>query len=524
LQLTNGDLIKRIEELESAIKGNEAALADRDTRIEDLERTIEEFERALEDRERALEEKEAQIQQIQSGHGWRLLAKYYTFRERLLPHDTKRRRFARTIFSTILSAGQTLKRIKRSPRELVQFQTSPSKTPLVFDNLSNYADTVLLPESPGHLLVVDEQVPSPDQDAGSARMYAMLKLLREMDFTVTFVSSSESRSPDSERKLAQLGVRVLYGYSATVAHLARQGYQYEFVLLSRPDVALRFLPAVRAYALNSTVIYDTVDVHSVRFRRAATLSGDPALAREADRYQQMERLNAVCSDLVLAVTQEDKASLLAVAPNARIDVIPTIHTLMPPSDLGQERKGLMFVGNFQHAPNADAVTWFVKEVFPLIQRQLTGIVFHVIGGKAPEDVTTLASPSVRIAGYVPDLEPYFRSSRVFVAPLRYGAGMKGKIGQSMSYGLPVVTTSVGAEGIMLQDGETALIADSPEAFAQAVVHLYTDDLRWKKIADNSLEHIRTHFSEEAIKPRLATIFTSLRDGGRAEISGAERAA
>ena len=453
---------QQIGELENALRGNDARLKRSDARIGDLERALEELERAHEGLERAHEERGAYIEQIHSGHGWRLLTKYFELSERLLPQGTKRRLFARNIINTILSAAQVLGRINRTrTRELFQFRTSQSRTPLIFDNLSDYADTILLPENPGHLLVVDDQVPSPDKDAGSVRMYAMLKLLREMDFAITFVvSTSESRSPDSERRLAQLGVPVLYGYSTAVAHLTRHGHQYEFVLLSRPEVALRFLPAVRAYALNSTVIYDTVDLHWVRFHRAATLSGDPALAQEADRYQRMERLNAVCADLVLAVTQEDKDNLLAVAPDARVEVIPTIHTLMPPSDLGQQRKGLMFVGNFQHGPNVDAVKWFVTDVFPLIQRQLTGIVFHVVGSRMPEEVTTLASPSVRIAGYVPDLEPYFRSSRVFVAPLRYGSGMKGKIGQSMSYGLPVVTTSIGAEGIMLQDDETALIADS----------------------------------------------------------------
>jgi len=407
---------------------------------------------------------------------------------------------------------------------LFPFRPSQSKTPLILDNLSDYADTIFLPKNPGHLLVVDQQVPSPDQDAGGVRMYAMLKLLREMDSAVTFVSSSETRLPDSERKLASLGIPVLYGYSTAVAHLTRHGHQYEFVLLSRPNVALRFLPAIRAYALNSTVIYDTVDLHWVRFHRAATLSGDPALAKEADRYLRIERLNAVCADLVLTVTQEDKDSLLAVAPDVRVEVIPTIHTLMPPSDLGQPRTGLLFIGNFQHAPNVDGVKWFVRDVLPLIQRQLTGIVLHVVGRKMPEEVRSLASPSVRIAGYVPDLEPSYRASRVFVAPLRYGAGMKGKIGQSMSYGVPSVTTTIGAEGIMLRDGETALIADTPEAFAQAVVRLYTDDVLWKKIADNAVEHVRQNFSEEAIKPRLAAIFASVRASDRGETSDEERAA
>jgi len=397
-------------------------------------------------------------------------------------------------------------------------------SPWIFENPRGRADTLSLPEGRQRLLVVDQQIPAPDQDAGSVRMYAILKLLREMDYAATFVSNSELRMFEYERELRRLGIRVLYGYSTAVAHLTRYGHQYEFVVLSRPEVAFRFLPAVRAYALNSTVIYDTVDLHWVRLQRAAELSDDPVLRYQADRFKRIERLNAICADLVFAVTPEEKASLLAEAPDARVEVIPTIHMSRPPSDLRQQREGLMFIGAFQHVPNVDAVTWFVTDVFPHIQRQLTGVVFYVIGSKMPEQVTVLASPSVRIVGYVPDLEPYFTSSRVFLAPLRYGAGMKGKIGQSMSYGLPVVTTSIGAEGMMLQDGENALIADGPEAFARAVVRVYTDHVLWKKIADNGLEHVRQHFSEEVVKSRLGRIFASVRGGNRAETSGEERAA
>src|SRR5262249_29845959 len=110
-------------------------------------------------------------------------------------------------------------------------------------------------------------------------------------------------------------------------------------------------------------------------------------------------------------------------------------------------------------------------------------------------------------GYVPDLTPYLEGCRVFVAPLRYGAGIKGKIGNSMGFGLPVVTTSLGAEGMNLIDGEHVLIADSPAAFARAVVRLYTDDILWEKMSQKALLHIESNFSKAVVQKNLARIFT-----------------
>jgi SAM-dependent methyltransferase len=549
-----GDLSAQLANLEAGVSARDARIGDLSAQLANLEAGVSARDARIGDLERARREREAYIQHVHAGHGWRLLTKYFKIRDRLLPQGTKRRVFAKNIFHAILSAGDVLGRIsKTNIRQLVYLNTfqslkrqnrlimnplsrnltpgaaedrrcQPAVPPSILENSFDHADTILLREDGRRVLVVDHRIPTPDQDAGSARMYAILKLLRELDYAVTFVSNCESQMLDYERKLGQLGVPVLYGYSTAVTHLTQYGHQYEFVLLSRPETAFRFLPVVRAYALNSTVIYDTVDLHWVRMRREAEMSGDPALRNLADRFMRIERLNSLCADLVLAVTPDEKESLLAEAPDARVEVIPTIHTSRPPSDLGHKREGLMFIGGFEHVPNVDAVKWFVEEVFPIIQRQLAGLQFHVIGSKMPEQVTVLASPSVRIVGYVPDPEPYFRSSRVFVAPLRYGAGMKGKIGHSMSYGLPVVTTSVGAEGMMLQDGENALIGDGPEAFARAVVRLYTDDRLWRQIADNSVEHIRHHFSEEAVKAHLRTILAGVNGVDRAGTSSQERAA
>jgi glycosyltransferase involved in cell wall biosynthesis len=166
----------------------------------------------------------------------------------------------------------------------------------------------------------------------------------------------------------------------------------------------------------------------------------------------------------------------------------------------------MFIGGFWHEPNEDAVCYFVQDILPLIRQELNDVVFNIIGSNIPRSVSRLESPSVRAIGYVADPAPHFEQCRVFVSPLRYGAGMKGKIGQSMSFGLPVVTTALGAEGLLLVDGENALIVDGPEAFARAVIRLYTDERLWTRIAANSVAHIERHFSETEARRRLERIF------------------
>ena len=172
----------------------------------------------------------------------------------------------------------------------------------------------------------------------------------------------------------------------------------------------------------------------------------------------------------------------------------------------------MFVGHYSHSPNEDAVSYFVKEIFPLIRQDIPGVVFYMVGSQITEAVQSLASRDVVAVGYVPDLMPYLDGCRVFVAPLRYGAGIKGKIAQSMGVGLPVVTTSIGAEGMNLIDGEHVLIADSPAAFASAVVRLYTNDLLWEEMSQNALLHIKLNFSRAVVQTNLARIFAPEVDG------------
>jgi glycosyltransferase involved in cell wall biosynthesis len=166
----------------------------------------------------------------------------------------------------------------------------------------------------------------------------------------------------------------------------------------------------------------------------------------------------------------------------------------------------MFVGAFSHGPNGDAVFYFLKEIFPpLVERM--DINCYIIGKNPPPELLSLQTPNVIATGYIPDIMPYFEKCRLMVAPLRYGAGVKGKLTQSMSVGLPFVTTSVGAEGMDLVDGRHCFIADDPGVFGDRISRLYTDKQLWETFRENSLRLASERFSYETIKGRLRDFFS-----------------
>ena len=167
-----------------------------------------------------------------------------------------------------------------------------------------------------------------------------------------------------------------------------------------------------------------------------------------------------------------------------------------------ERRDLVFIGNFNHRPNTDAVHFFVREIFPLVRAALPGVKLYLAGSNTTDEISAYQSEAIVVMGYVPDIEPLLASCRIFVAPLRFGAGMKGKIGDALSYGIPVVTTSIGAEGLGINDREQALIIDAPETFAEKISELYRDRELWQHLSDYGYEHIRSHYTPERVEEKI----------------------
>jgi glycosyltransferase involved in cell wall biosynthesis len=350
------------------------------------------------------------------------------------------------------------------------------------------------------------------------RLWEIMKTLCALGEPLTFASHSgpefyscilddaEQELPKYVQAVEGLGVPIVYNYDYIVDHLKRNGREYKMVILSLLEIMHDYYPAIRRYAPQAHVVYDTVDLHGLRLEREAQVKGGKELEERACHQREMENANLRLADTVVAVTEKEREAILEVAPDAHVMVIPTIHVVHQEREIPlEERAGLIFIGHYLHNPNADAVAYFVRDILPLVKLRIPEIKFLMLGSAMTDEVCRLADDSVEAIGYVPDVTPYFRQSRVFVASLRFGAGMKGKIGQSMSLGLPVVTTSIGAEGMGLVNEEHVLIADGASEFAEAVVRLYTDDDLWRTIAFQARDLTQRKFSPAAVQRQIEAL-------------------
>lgn len=368
---------------------------------------------------------------------------------------------------------------------------------------------VLLPpldEPADRLLLIDWKPPTPDLDSGSYRLRLILDLLLEAGHQVDFIGDREAEHPRYAEALRELEIKTVIGQSAALEHLSTHGHRYAHVWISRPEVAETYLAPVRALASQALVIYDTVDLHWVRFERGAAFASDQAEGlQRAERYRRLELANAGAADRVIAITEDERARLLKEDPGLDVRVLPNIHPVADQTAGLDERRDLFFIGGFQHEPNVDAMHYFADEILPMIRAELPDVRLRIVGSQMPDSVRALASSAIETVGYVAEVEPYFAQARVFVAPLRHGAGMKGKIGHSLSQGLPVVTTRIGAEGMGLRDGIDALIADDAREFASAVIRLYQDETLWSGLSNAGMDLMRERYSKAVVADQLSSL-------------------
>jgi glycosyltransferase involved in cell wall biosynthesis len=366
-------------------------------------------------------------------------------------------------------------------------------------------------------LVLDACMLTPDRDSGSLRMFNLLRVLQSLGYKVSFCAENLQYLEEYTPPLQKLGIEVPYTpYVTSVEQYLEEHRQlYDVVLLSRADVAERFVDVVRRCASPATqVVFDTVDLHYLRELRLAEMNGGSAALRKAQRRKEQELGIAAKADVTLVVSPAEKRLLQEESSRMRVEVVSNIHEVHGCRRAFWERRDLLFVGGFQHPPNEDAVIYFVEQVFPKVLARLRGLNFHIVGSNPPARVRALASEHVHVAGFVPDLEPVLDSCRMTVAPLRYGAGVKGKVNTSMSYGVPVVATTTATEGMQLRDGVDVLIADDPQTFADAVVRLYGNEVLWNQLSNNGMANIERYFSFEAARQAMERALSPASVAGR----------
>ncbi|PYL25483.1 MAG: hypothetical protein DMF44_02420, partial [Verrucomicrobia bacterium] len=360
-----------------------------------------------------------------------------------------------------------------------------------------------------NILVIDHHLPTPDRDSGSLRMFQILKILHRLGHRVTFLPDNLADMPPYTCELQKRGIQVVhYPYVKRVRdYLISHSHMFDVVVLSRCDFARKHIADVRLHAPQRRIIFDTVDLHYLREQREAQLTQDPDVRRKAQERQLVEDYIIKEADETWVVSPIEQQMLQENWPHKSIQLVSNIVDVTGPVTPFSLRRDWLFIGGFQHRPNIDAVFFFVEEIYPLVRDRLPDTKFYIIGDKAPPEIVALASDRIIVAGLQRNVYSFFDSVRLSVAPLRFGAGIKGKINQSMAFGVPVVATSIAVEGMNLKDHEHVLVADEPQDFARALIELYESEELWKRLSQNGISKTQELYSSDAAREKLEFLFS-----------------
>ncbi len=361
------------------------------------------------------------------------------------------------------------------------------------------------PAPSGIALVIDDRVPEWDRNAGGVTLNQYLHLLQDMGYHVTFCPAFDAAPTQPyTAALQQDGIEVLHAPETLDRWLRANGRQVDLVWTARPDVTGPILDLIRAET-RAPVLYYTHDLHHLRERRRWELEGDPHALTESKRLKRIETRIFAEVDRVMTPSEEEAVAIRADVPAAQVHAIPPY--ILPAAPLARPgpasaRDALIFVGGYNHLPNVDAAVWLVQEIMPLVWATLPDMRLLLVGNAPPPAVENLASRRVTVTGFVPDVAPLYAQARLSVNPLRYGAGVKGKIVASLQEGVPVVTTTVGNEGLGLVHGAEAWIAETAADFAAGVVALYRHPARCAAMAQAAQAVLSRRFSEDAARTAL----------------------
>jgi len=349
-----------------------------------------------------------------------------------------------------------------------------------------------------YVLVIDAVTPQPDQDSGSVRMLAILELLVEMGHRVSFMPINLAWSGHYSQALQDRGIEVIrHPETASIGQwFQTYGALVDWVIGSRYYVLEDVISDIRKHSPNAKVVFDTVDLHFLREQRKAELENDQDLAKAASSTRKKELGLIEECDATLVVSPVEKNLLDQSMPDADIRILSNIHTPKDQVPPFAKRQGLLFVGGFQHPPNVDAARWLIDE-----------IELHLIGSKMPEWMQATRAAGLHNHGFVEDITPYLNACRVSLAPLRYGAGVKGKVNQAMAFGIPVVATPCAAEGMYATDGLDILLAENTQDFVDQIIRVYNDAGLWETLSTNGQTNVQSYFSRDAARQVLENMLS-----------------
>ena len=374
---------------------------------------------------------------------------------------------------------------------------------------------------PRNILMVHEVLPHFDCSGSDLRLMDVIREIRRQGHQLTYVARDARNFEKYAPAMEALGVKVVVGDSERMRHigddrptpwsfreLLERGRFHAAILFhwywSGISVAEDYAEDIRKFSSETRILVLTDDRHGERERRLAALSGSFSDLERGNDFEVREEEVYGRADLVLHITEADKKRFLELCPNLQTELLPMQAEGAPEGPGFAERDGVLFLGNFDNLANGDALQWMLESIWPLVIKEEPGLTLFVAGNAAPKDLEKLYA-NVKCLGRVEELAPVFAACRVFAAPVRYGTGINTKNLQALAHGLPIVTTSVGAEGIGLEDGVNALVTDKAREFAVSVLRLHRDVVLWKRIASGGRSIIASNFSHRQFETQIRKI-------------------
>lgn len=379
------------------------------------------------------------------------------------------------------------------------------------------------------ILFVDYAVPQYDSYAGSRTNFMYLELLVQMGFKVIFLPADFKRIEPYSTELNELGIETLDGGKFRKnweSWFKEHGQEIDYVFFNKPEPTNMFLEVVKRMT-HAAIIYQCHDLHYLRLRRKAEIEGNEQVMAEARRYELMEDHIFQNCDVILTFSSLEEEIISSKYPHKKVLTVPLYFYATAPDSVSDfsQRQDLIFVGGCAHTPNHDAVTWFCNDILPLVVRKLPNVVINLVGNHPPKDIRALGSKNICIMGGVSDeeLNQLYERARLTVIPLRFGAGVKGKMIETFYNGVPFVSTAIGLEGIAGIEA-FASAQDDPVSFADEVVALYKDEQRWLKASHAGSTYISDHLTvEKATEKMMDTLRNAdIQATRRVELSAAPR--
>ena len=366
-----------------------------------------------------------------------------------------------------------------------------------------------------NILFIDSGLPMSDRSSADLRMYTILELLAGQGHECHYFINNYTGWSQNKVSPADL-IRYRHSLEALSIQLHTHNmdrtllnYDFDVIYFKYFYPAEKTITSIRLLQLNARIVIDSVDIVYARLLAKATLENNSDFYVEAESIKNRELATYTQADLIVTITPEDTDCLKQNLPDINTFIIPNIHEIHVADVEKTPFPSLVFIGVFSHEPNVDGVLYFYHEIWPQIIKSHPDTHWIIIGGNPPPQIQRLACSNIEVMGYVPETLPYLKKSWISIAPLRFGAGMKGKVGEAMAAGIPVITTDFGAQGLDVRNGEQLLIATTADEYAEQINDLIVDSDKRKYIGTQGQLFIESHYSTQAVSIILEKFINTL---------------